>query len=309
MNICNIDTLNKALAADAPDFIRESELLYHRQLAKIAKSLAKERQEHPVVLLAGPSGSGKTSSAQRIQTLLQDLGYDALTVSMDNYFLPLDMGIMPVDENGRPDLESPQRLDAPLFSEHLLRLSDYQSVEMPTFCFKTQRRVESRTLSRLPGQIVIFEGIHALNPVVTGQVDQFANRIYVSVRTRMENAAGELLHPSLIRLARRLIRDVQTRGYSFAATCDNFHSVSRGENLYIMPHRPLAAFDIDSFIPYEMSAYAPLLLPGLTELANTREDARELCNFFSQLMPLDAQFIPKNSIVREFIGGYDANNV
>ena len=149
-----------------------------------------------------------------------------------------------------------------------------------------------------------MEGIHALNPDVTGHSDEFTNRVYVSVRTRLEDN-GALLHPSKIRLMRRLIRDKLYRGRSISETMDFFRSVERGEDLYIMPYKHRASFDIDTFIAYEPMVYRDILLSDLERVSKTYGNYDHYADielFLRALSPLEREAVPDNSLVREFIG-------
>ena len=204
MRCVSIEQLNNA-AKNPEEFISEGERLYSEQLAAAAESIYAEREKRPVVLLSGPSGSGKTTSAHRIADLLGKYGCKAHIISMDNYFLPMAENEAARDENGEIDYESPYRLDIPLFKKHLEMLSRCEEIYIPSFDFAKQERYEGMTLKIEAGELVILEGIHALNPLVTGDCDDFTTCVYVSVRTRISNA-DKLLHPSKIRLMRRLMR-------------------------------------------------------------------------------------------------------
>lgn len=298
-----ISQINQEARENAKSMILRDEELYYRQILAVAEKLREESRHCSVILLSGPSGSGKTTTARRIEQMLDSWGCEAHTISMDNYFLPHDVGELPRDENGNIDLESPLRLDTALLTEHLIKLSNCEPVDMPVFNFTTQGRTGTIRLNKKKGELILLEGIHALNPAVTGQVDEFATRIYISVRTRLQNEQGALLHPSKIRLTRRLIRDRMTRGYSFSATLKHFRSVSRGENLYIMPYRKFAKFEIDTFMPYEMAAYKHMILTDLETAQSSDEELAELCRFLEELEPVDEALVPTNSLVREFIGG------
>lgn len=292
------------IAADPQELVLRSENAYASQISAAAERIYQERAHRPVVLISGPSGSGKTTTAGRVARLLEDNGCRAHTISMDNYFLPLTDEDKRLAEQGKFDFESPQRLDTELFKHHLEMLSRCETVEVPSFDFAKQARCPGMTLSREPGDIVIMEGIHALNPDVIGHSDEFTNRVYVSVRTRLEDN-GELLHPSKIRLMRRLIRDKLYRGRSIPETMDFFRSVERGEDLYIMPYKHRASFDIDTFIAYEPLVYRDILLAELAEVSHTYKDYghyADIAVFLEKLKPLDREFVPENSLVREFIG-------
>lgn len=307
----NVKKINKAIDEDYNSFVSQSEDIYHEQLENVADKIILDCKEKPLVLLSGPSGSGKTTSALRIAKLIeQKSNYKAITISMDNYFLP--DGAMPqtMDENGKIDYESPTMVDIPLFSEHLVKLFNCEPIEIPIFDFATHSRTGSVPVHREKNEIIIIEGIHALNPMVTGDTNKFTTCIYVSVRTRLKNDNGDVLHPSKIRLMRRLGRDKLFRGRRLEDIFSFFSSVSRGENLYIMPYKPRADFDIDTFIPYEANVYKNILLPELIDIESImcgNNDYTEIVKFLKELDSLSASAVPYDSIVREFIGGSTLN--
>ncbi len=303
MKCIPVEELN-ARASEPQELVLSAENAYADQISAAAERIYNERSKRPVVLISGPSGSGKTTTAGRLAHLLEDNGCRAHTISMDNYFLPLTPEERRLSELGQFDFESPKRLDTELFKEHLEKLSRCEAIDVPAFDFAAQDRRPGMRLESEPGDIVIMEGIHALNPDVTGHSDEFTNRVYVSVRTRLEDN-GALLHPSKIRLMRRLIRDKLYRGRSIPETMDFFRSVERGEDLYIMPFKHRASFDIDTFIAYEPMVYRDILLSDLEQVSQTYSDYGHYADiglFLGKLQPLDRENVPENSLVREFIG-------
>ena len=303
MKCVTVGELNSE-AKDPNGFIREGEDAYSESIAQVAEKIYAERTERPVMLISGPSGSGKTTSAKRIARLFEKHGCKAHTVSMDNYFLPMHMNEAARDKDGKIDFESPQRLDIPLFKEHLEKLFRCEQIDIPTFDFARQERCEGMPLKRKKGDIVILEGIHALNPLLTGECEDFTRCIYVSVRTRIQ-MGGELLHPSKIRLMRRLMRDKLYRGRELSETFEFFKSVERGEDLYIMPYKHRADFDIDTFISYEAPVYRDILLPELKKTSKTYEgysDYADIEKFLEALEPVDSRYVPEDALIREFIG-------
>lgn len=302
MNCIPISELNRS---DKIEAIERGERAYASQLISAAERIFEEREQRPVVLISGPSGSGKTTSAKRVEHLLEERGVNTHTISMDNYFLPTEETEKARDENGNIDFESPHRLDIPLFREHLEKLYRCEEIEIPSFDFAAQQRRTGMPLKRNEGDLVILEGIHALNPLVTGDSEEFTNCIYVSVRTRLEDDNGELLHPSKIRLMRRLMRDKLFRGRSLAETFEFFKSVERGENLYIMPFKNRANFDIDTFISYEAMVYRDILLPELEQARGSYPDYAQYADierFLEKLAPVDRALVPEYSLIKEFIG-------
>ena len=161
-------------------------------------------------------------------------------------------------------INAPEIIDMPLLRQHLEMMADCKPVEMPIFDFAGQRRSDKTIpVHRKPGEIIVMEGIHALNPQVLGQETDLATGIYISVRTRVQDDNGFVLHPSRIRLARRLLRDFRHRGQDYAATVQKLRSVSRGERLYIDPNKNNAAIQFDTFIPYELAVYRNEIIHGL----------------------------------------------
>ncbi len=301
-----INSINSSISENPEAFVKLSEDIYHNQLEAVAQHILLECNEKPLILLSGPSGSGKTTSALRIGKLVEEYGIKVHTISMDNYFIPGDINGLPKDENGNPDLESPLRLDIPLFSEHLYKLFKCEKIQIPVFDFATQSRINYIPVQRKKNEVIIIEGIHALNPMVTGATDSFTTCVYVSVRTRLKNNNGEILHPRKIRLMRRLGRDKLFRGRKLEDIFAFFESVSKGEDLYIMPHKHRAAFDIDTFIPYEAAVYKDILLPGLLEINDIMQYNNyygDIVKFLKELDSLPEKYVPNDSIVREFIGG------
>lgn len=299
------------MAEEAPDaLINAAEDNYTAYINEAAQMIA-DHPEKPVVLLAGPSGSGKTTSALRMAKRLLKLGHKVHTLSMDNYFLPVtpeNEKTLPRDENGKIDLESPHRLDIPLFTEHLEYLAAGEEFQMPIFDFPTQSRPKTVPFRRHKDEIIIIEGIHALNPIVTGSSDKYAMKVYVSVRTRLQSPDGDLLHPRHIRLMRRLCRDRLFRKREYAEIFNMFESVSRGEDLFIFPFKERADLDIDTFMAYEASVYKPIIENELSRIADKDElkiypEYEGIVKFLSVLSEIDSGYVPINSLMREFIGG------
>ncbi len=294
-------------ARDPQEFIRWSEGQYAAKIEAAAEAILEASQRgKPLVLLAGPSGSGKTTTAEKIEAWLDNHGHPCLTLSMDNYYYRREDGWMPRDEEGQVDYESPELLDLPLLRQHLEQLAECRPVEMPIFDFAAQMRSD-KTISvrRNPGEIIVMEGIHALNPALLGQEQDLATGVYISVRTRVTDENGFVLHPSRIRLARRLLRDANTRGQRYEDTIVKLRSVTRGERLYIMPHKNNAEIQFNTFIPYELAAYRNQLALGLNQMDRAfleDEGVSELLPMLRQLEPVSRRLVPEDGLIREFIG-------
>jgi uridine kinase len=306
MKVLDLQTMNYSVHNEAQAFIRQAEENYRNEIKNVADSIIERNNDYPIILISGPSGSAKTTTALRLGTLLEQAGRVVHPISMDNYFRPVDDPANEVEEDGRVDLESPKRLDMDLLNEHLEMLWECREIDMPTFDFATQTRCPGKKLNRKPGEFVILEGIHALNPEITGSIGNHATTVYVSVRTRLKNDESNLLHPSKVRLMRRIVRDKLFRGRVIEETLDFFKWVSRGEERFIMPYKGKAMFDIDTFIAYEPAVYKPLILDELTSIKETYPDYdnfRDLEEFLTEIDGMDTDLVPLNSLVREFIGG------
>lgn len=305
MKVSAISEINLKIKNSAEKFVLDSESAYSRQIEKCAEKIAQHKEFKPLVFLSGPSGSGKTTSAHRISDILKtDYNTDSAVISMDNYFRANSSENMPRLENGEIDLESPYCVNIPLFRKHMQYINECHEFEMPIFNFRKQAPDGSVPFCRKPEQVIIVEGIHALNPEVTGEND-FSTNIYVSVRTRLENSEHEYLHPSKIRLLRRLIRDTKFRGREIPDVFDYFESVSRGEELYIMPFKNRADIDIDTFHEYEASVYKGLIYDNLLKLGDNMSSNRNynaIVKFLKELETISTELVTENSMIKEFIG-------
>ncbi len=286
---------------DPRAFVAECDHAYRERLKAAVKCIADRAADCPVVLISGPSGSGKTTSAKIIEQYLDNMGLETHAIAMDNYFLPLTNEEKELLRENKLDLESPVRMDAALLAEHLEAFRACREVELPKYHFPTSSRIKSgETLKRKKGELIIFEGIHSLNPALFGTTDEFTSRVYVSVRTRLDLPRGGELHPSKIRLARRMVRDNRTRNRRFADTVGMFGNVEIGEQKFIMPYKHRAQVDIDTFIPYELCVLKNFL-PEAVEGAPILFD--ELAELLRVLPALDPALLPADSLIREFIGG------
>lgn len=300
MNI-ELHDINEKLLADPNQFLEETDLAYQKRLSEIADDIALHRAERPIILLSGPSGSGKTTTAHMIEQILDDRGIETHTLSLDNYFHTLTDEEKLLFAEGKLDLESPRRIDSVFLSEQLTALEEGRPVELPEYDFKeSARKMSGRILQRKPGELVILEGIHSLNPDVIRIPDELTARIYISVRTRI-TADGEVLHPSKIRLMRRMVRDRLFRKRSLQETLMMFRSVEEGENKYIMPYKYRSTYDVDTFMAYEICAYKPCLSVDFQSMLDEPE-IQDADAFLTRAAALSSKQLPENSLIREFVG-------
>lgn len=306
MNI-ELNRINNEVTDQPSAFIQATNAAYHRSLCEIAGHIAKNREEQPIILLSGPSGSGKTTSALMIEKELDEQGIETHTLSLDNYFSPLTDAEKVLFAKGELDLESPKRIDSDFLTEQLTAIYHCEPVQLPVYDFKESTRIMSgEILHRKPGELVILEGIHSLNPDVIGFPDEKTAKIYVSVRTRI-TMDGRELHPSKIRLMRRLVRDLLFRKRSFRDTLMMYESVEEGENKYIMPYKYRSTYDVDTFMAYEMNAYQPFLIDAFRKMTDNILVA-EMLEYLEQTTPLAKELVTPDSLVCEFIGNGQFNS-
>ena len=293
-----LEVINQHITRDAAAFVAACEHNYWEQVHKIADFVKEHHTARPILLLSGPSGSGKTTTAHLLEHLLEQSGLQAHTLSMDNYFIPLTPSQL---ADAATALESPDRVDKRLLNEQLQSIFAGQTVDVPTFDFShNTRRYHGNTLTRHKDELVILEGIHALNPDVITLPDETTVRIYISVRTRLALEDGSLLHPKWIRLMRRILRDETHRNRTPEHSYEHFDSVNLGEDRYIMPYKPHAMFDVDTMIPYEIALYRNSLLPKLQTIRN-HPGVADMIRFLEQSVSLDKALLPHNSLITEFI--------
>lgn len=300
MKILNVNDLYETYR-EPIDFINEDNR-YWGEIRQIANKIKSNKDQNPILLLSGPSGSGKTTTAQTIENMLDVEGIETHTISMDRYFLSLSK-----DEANRVDLESPERLDKALLEEHIDKLLKFEEIELPDFDFVNTRQIRSgEKLRRKPDEIIIFEGIHALNPSAIS-VDHGTSKMYISVRTRLEYGNGKIIHPKFVRLIRRMSRDMRSRGRIPTQTLAFFESVERGVDNFVSPYKVYADYSIDTFIGYEPLLYSAEILDNLKSERNLVtgrevEIVDMLIEFLSSFGGRDKSLVPSNSLIREFIG-------
>ncbi len=287
---------------DPAAFIQAAEAQYDRTMGNLAGAIKAGASECPFLLLSGPSGSGKTTTAGVLAARLDAMGLETHTISLDNYFRTFTPEEKELFRQNRLDLESPERMDGDLLSDHLAALMRGEAVHLPHYDFTTNVQAPGDTVLKLhPGQLIIFEGIHALNPAVVQSAEAYTRGLYISVRTRIEYDGGKLLHPAKLRLARRMIRDCRERGRTYADVVAQYQSVERGEALYIMPYKHRADFELDTFVPYELCVYRSLLPDNLPD-ASDNPHLAELLGVLARLPAIPPAAVPDNALIREFIG-------
>ena len=290
------------LQSDPAGFVRQCDASYDAQLEKAAQILARHRSLSPIVLLSGPSASGKTGAAQWLRSKLERLGIRAYQVSMADYLLNIEPDSSPRNIKGEIDYESPFCMDLDLLNRHISMLEQGQTVHIPHFDIKTHCRSLSRTteLCLHRDELVIFEGLHALNDYIAGKNPK-ALKLFIHLSTDLVDREVELLRPQ-VRFCRRMVRDTLCRGLDPDFTMQLWHNVRRGEKLYSAPFADNADLVLDSFIPYEAAVLKPLAEPILQRLSlHWGADVDPILQALSHFQPLDTRYLTDESPVWEFI--------
>ena len=306
LNVANVSELNAWVkSGKIADLIRISEALHEKKLANIADMIASDR-EKKIVLIAGPSSSGKTTFAQRLGIQLRVNGIEAVTLSMDNYFVNREEN--PRDEDGNYDFECLEAIDVKLFNEQLTALLNGEEVSLPTFDFATGTRQYLGNFARLKeNQVLVIEGIHGLNEKLTESIPRSKKfKIYISALTALNIDDYNRISTTDSRLLRRMLRDSKYRSHSATATLKMWPSVRRGEEKYIFPYQEEADVMFNSSLVYEIAVLKTYVEPLLADVGRDEpefSEAKRLYEFLGYFLPIEKDDIPINSIIREFIGG------
>lgn len=297
---------NQVIAGNTSDLIRISEALHEKKVAQIADKIYARRDKIKIILLSGPSSSGKTTTAKRLAVQLKVNGLKPHIISLDNYFV--NRQDTPLDEDGNYDFEALEALDIPKFNSDLIKLLNGEQIEIPKFSFENGSRFYDGTVLQIePNGLIIFEGIHALNPKLTSQIDEERKfRIYVSALTSLSIDGMNRIPTTDNRLLRRIIRDYKYRGYSAKDTISRWQSVRNGENRNIFPYQENADAMFNSSLLYEfgvLKSQAEQILQEVPPTAQEYDEATRLQKFLSYIMPISDKEVPPTSILREFLGG------
>lgn len=307
MGVSTVGQLNQlAGTRGIKDFIWTAEALHQQKIAELARDIANRKPAPRLVLIAGPSSSGKTTFAKKLTIQLKVMGFDPLTLSLDDYFLPRVQ--TPRDADGQYDFEALQALDIPLLNEQLLQFFQNETVDVPVFDFKIGDRSFGHKLRRLgSGGILVMEGIHGLNDQLTPLVaPELKFKVFASALTQLNIDNLNRIPTTDNRLLRRMIRDMRYRGYSAKDTLNRWPSVRRGENRNIFPFQDSANAVFNSALDYELGVlktYAEPLLETVRPTEPEYAEARRLLQFMEAFLAIPSELVPDNSILREFIGG------
>ena len=306
MGIGTIGALDDAIASGrSQEIILIQEALMEKKIGQLAQMI-KDNGDRKFVMIAGPSSSGKTTFSHRLSIQLSALGLKPHPFPLDDYYL--DHEYTPLDENGQPNYECLEALDVERFNQDMNELLTGREVEIPVYNFKTGKRETKGKMMQLgKDDLLVIEGIHGLNDKLSYSIPKEKKfKIYISALTQLDIDEHNNLSTTDVRLIRRIVRDARTRGSSAASTIGMWNSVRRGEEKYIFPFQEEADVMFNSALIYEMSVlkqYVEPLLFGIEQNTPEYLEANRLLKVLDYFLPIPADVIGSNSIIREFIGG------
>ena len=307
IGIRTVGDLNEAVKrGDTSLLIQVSEALQEKKIAEIAEEIARRSSSLRLVLIAGPSSSGKTTTCKRLSVQLLVNGIRPVGISLDDYFV--DRQYTPRDEKGDFDYEHLHALNLPLLNEHINALLNGEEVELPKYDFHTGKSKSSGKKLRLKkDEVLVMEGIHALNPELTAHIPQQQKyRIYASALTTILLDNHNYIPTTDNRLLRRIVRDHKYRGVCAQETIRRWASVRKGENRWIFPYQENADAMFNTAMLFELAVLREQALPLLEEVpeqCHEYAEAYRLRKFLRYFAPIPNREIPPTSLLREFLGG------
>jgi len=302
-----LNDINFRTVSDPKGLVEEGDARYRANVDEAAERIIENLKNSPIVLLSGPSGSGKTTTAQKIAEQLNKRGVGTHSVPMDDYFNTINPATVPRTPDGEMDLASPYCMDIELLNEHFSQLEKGERIFVPKYEFARRMRSSepSKTIKLKKDEVVIFEGIHALNDMITDR-HQAAFKLYISARSDVEFEGRIVFKRTWFRLVRRSVRDYNFRGAPISETMSMWANVRRGEKLYISPFKDKANFQFDTSLPYELPVFNRIA----TELFSDVPEGIERFDELRQVLPalqlfgnIDESLVAEDALIREFIGG------
>lgn len=305
MHIKNAADLNALVSTGkVEELIRISETKQSNELLQLAEKIYNNK-DLKIVLLAGPSSSGKTTTSKKLCMFLRSFGVNPAVISMDDYFVEREE--TPLNEEGKPDYECLEAVDLKLFDNQIEQILKGEEVVTPTYNFLTGNKEYNNKIKLGNSDVLVIEGIHALDKrVLTNISKNKIFRIYISALTELNIDNHNYISTTDNRLLRRIIRDNKTRGHGVQRTISTWPDVRSGEEKYIFPYQDNADYTFNSALIYEigvLKTYAEPLLYAVDPSDSCYEEAKRLINFLGFFLPIPADAIPKDSILREFVGG------
>lgn len=306
LGIPSVGALNDAIQdGHIDEVILVSEALHEMQISKIADQIYENRDRVSVILIAGPSSSGKTTFSKRLGIQLVARGINPFALEMDNFFVDRDK--TPLLPDGSKDFESLQAMDLDRLNNVVKALIAGHEVHLPHYNFISGLSEEGKIARLNQDDVVILEGIHGLNPNLLRDIDPSNTfRIYISCLTQLNLDRHNRISTTDTRMIRRIVRDARDRGYSASQTIARWENVRMGEKRQIFPYQENADVMFNSALAYEISTLKPLVEPLLRQVSfGTMEhiEAKRLLKFLEWFLPTTTEYVPDNSLLREFIGG------
>ena len=298
--------INKHISKDGiVDFIQLCEARHNRMLCELGSMIQDDISNIRLICIAGPSSSGKTTFANRLRIELLSRGINPIRISIDDYYLPKSQ--VPIDEDGKPDLESIEALDIDLFNKNMLDLISGEKVQLPKFDFKAGKRIPGRILQVSENEPIIIEGIHALNDRLTTLIPKHQKfKIFIAPQAQIGLDNHNPVSITDLRLLRRIVRDYKFRGTCAEETMGMWPSVRRGEFTWIYDTQEGANYVFNSMLSYELCVMKKYAMPLLQEIDRDSQyfpTAERLLRMLKYFVDLPDEWVPCNSLMREFIGG------
>lgn len=306
LDVSTVYKLNSIIKnGNIKNLIMLEEALHEKKIAGIADKIA-DNKNIKMILIAGPSSSGKTTFAQRLGLQLKINGLKPVTISVDNYFVEREQ--TPRDENGEYDFEDIEAIDLELFNKDLTALLKGETINCPEFDFSVgTKRYKGKTMHLAEDEILVIEGIHCLNDKLTSQIPKEQKyKVYISDLTVLNMDRLNRISTTDTRLIRRIVRDYQFRNYSAEHTLNSWPKVNRGEQKNIFPYQEEADSIFNTSLIYEIAALKEIALPLLEKITPDKKEHAEavrLINILKYFEPISSEFIPANSLLKEFLGG------
>ena len=302
-----LEDINYRTVTDPKGMIEEADANYEKKVEEAAAQILENKKNSPIILLSGPSGSGKTTTAMKISEALKKRGVRTHYVGMDDYFKTVRPETVPRTPEGEMDLESPYCLDLELLNRHFTELSEGKRIYVPKYEFSRQMRIQepSKSIKLKKDEMVIFEGIHALNDMIT-DVHPEAFKLYISARSDVTFGGPVVFKHTWFRLVRRTVRDAKFRGADPAQTISMWANVRRGEMNYISPFKDKANFQFDTSFTYElpvMNSVATKLFQAIPEGIERFDELKQVFPALLLFGDIDESLVADDAMLREFIGG------
>lgn len=305
INISNSSDLNETVSkGKINELIRICENKQNSDFIEISNRILK-KDTAKIILMAGPSSSGKTTSSKKLCMALKTLGKNPAVLSMDDYFV--DRSETPLDKNGKPDFECLEAVDLKLFDDQIEKLLSGEPTTVPTYNFVEGKKEYKREITLGENDLLVIEGIHALdNKILVNIPNEKKFKIYVSALTELNIDNHNRVSTTDNRLLRRIVRDSKTRGKDVEYTLASWHSVRLGEEKYIFPFQDEEDYILNTALLYEigvLKTYVEPLLYAVPSNSPHYPEAKRLIDFLRNFLPIPADAIPQDSVLREFIGG------